>query len=86
MRTWGVSGRLNVAGGQRTLPLPTYTDINGNVLYAGDDSSVQFPTYYRIDVRVYLKNDRKGRTGMWSVDLQNVINAKNEAYRYYDFR
>jgi hypothetical protein len=86
VRTWGVSGRLVVAGGQRTLPLPAYADITGNVLYAGDASKVQLATYYRIDLRVYLKKDRKGRTGMWSVDLQNVTNAQNEAFRYFDFR
>jgi hypothetical protein len=56
------------------------------VLYAGDASKVQLATYYRIDLRVYLKKDRKGRTGMWSVDLQNVTNAQNEAFRYFDFR
>jgi len=86
VRTWGISGRLNVAGGMRTMPLPTYTDINGNILFAGEHALGQLPTYYRIDLRVYLKKDRNGRTGMWSVDLQNVTNAQNAQYYYYDYR
>ena len=91
VRTWGVSGRLNVAGGLPVQPLPMYTDGNGNILQLDDDGTGRFATYYRIDLRVYLKHDRSGRkgigrTGMWSVDLQNVTNARNEQYRYYDHR
>jgi hypothetical protein len=39
-----------------------------------------------MDLRVYLKRDRKGRTGMWALDLQNLTNRQNEAYVYYDQR
>ncbi len=86
VRTWGVSGRTNVMGGAWTPPLPAYTDNNGAVIYAGNPDREQLPTYYRIDLRVYLKKDRKGRTGVWAVDLQNVTGAKNAAYRYFDVR
>jgi hypothetical protein len=30
--------------------------------------------------------DRNGRTGQWALDLQNVSNARNEAYRSFDAR
>ncbi|HRO39737.1 MAG TPA: hypothetical protein PLY76_01390, partial [Flavobacteriales bacterium] len=40
----------------------------------------------RLDLRIYLKRDRKGRTGLWALDLQNATNARNEAFRYYDHR
>ena len=56
------------------------------MVFAGDDPKGRLPDYYRIDLRVYLKKDRDGRTGMWSVDLQNVTNAQNVQYRYYDLR
>ncbi|MEO8733904.1 MAG: hypothetical protein ABI373_06210, partial [Flavobacteriales bacterium] len=87
VRTWGVSGRLNMAGGQCYTPVEYgvrhgYVQIN----YSDDVWSAQYPAYYRIDLRVYLKMDRKGRTGMWSVDLQNVTTAQNVAYRYFDYR
>ena len=79
-RTWGVNTRANVMGGQH------YT---ANTVSAGEVAvpyAAQFPTYYRIDLRVYLKREHTGRTGMWALDLQNATNAQNEAYRYYDRR
>lgn len=86
VRTWGISARANVTGGQYMPPLPVYTNINGNVLRAGDLAWAQLPTFYRVDLRVYLKTDRNGRTGMWALDLQNATNAQNAAFRYFDFR
>ena len=41
---------------------------------------------FRIDLRVYLKRDRDGRTGLWAIDVQNVANTRNEAYKAFDFR
>ena len=86
VRTWGVGGRANFMGGPWSPPLPAYTGMNGSVLYPGDQNWVQLSAYYRIDLRVYLRKDRKGRTGLWSVDLQNVTGAQNAAFRYFDTR
>jgi hypothetical protein len=86
VRTWGISGRVNAMGGMYDPPLPTLTDINGNVLFRGTSGPEQLPGFLRIDLRAYLKHDRKGRTGMWSLDLQNVANTRNAAFRYYDLR
>lgn len=86
VRTWGVGGRANFMGGPWNPPLPMYANGNGTVHYAGDQDWVQLPAYYRIDLRVYLRKDRKGRTGLWSVDLQNVTGARNAAFRYFDTR
>jgi len=78
-RTWGVNGRVNGMGGQRFLsPGDPYASAS-----PWDD---QYAPYYRIDLRIYLKREREGRTGMWALDLQNVTNAQNEAYRYFDTR
>lgn len=86
VRTWGISGRVNAMGGMYDPPLPTLTDINGHVLFRGTSGPEQLPGFLRIDLRAYLKHDRKGRTGMWSLDLQNVANTRNAAFRYYDLR
>ncbi|MBX2983192.1 MAG: TonB-dependent receptor [Flavobacteriales bacterium] len=87
VRTWGVSGRLNVMGGMRESPINVRMSeaIDGTV-FMGPEWSEQLAPFYRIDLRVYLKKDRQGHTGMWSLDLQNVTNAQNEAFRYYDSR
>jgi hypothetical protein len=79
-RTWGVNGRVNMTGGQR------YTPLSDTLVAVPEPWSAQYATYYRIDLRFYRKMERKGHTGMWSLDLLNVTNAQNEAYRYYDQR
>jgi hypothetical protein len=79
-RTWGVNGRVNMTGGQR------YTPLSDTLVAVPEPWSAQYATYYRIDLRIYRKMERKGHTGMWSLDLLNVTNAQNEAYRYYDQR
>lgn len=79
-RTWGMNGRLNYTGGQRYTPLPSG---GGDVV---TPYSAQLNATYRLDLRVYLKRERPGRTGMWSLDLLNATNAQNVAYRYNDQR
>ena len=79
-RTWGVSGRFNTTGGQRYLP--GFDDPRQLVPFY----SMRYKSTYRLDLRVYLKREREGRTGMWALDLLNATNAQNEAFRYYDRR
>ena len=79
-RTWGVSARANVTGGQRYTPSATTT---GEV---PEPYSAQLDTYYRIDLRVYLKREHARRTGLWALDIQNATNAQNKAYLYFDWR
>ncbi|MBP6313828.1 MAG: TonB-dependent receptor, partial [Flavobacteriales bacterium] len=79
-RTWGVNGRLNVTGGQRYTPI---TDVTQEL---AEPYARQYPTFYRLDLRVYLKRERKAHTGMWSLDLLNATNAQNVSFQYYDQR
>ncbi len=79
-RTWGVSARANVTGGRRYTPSVTTADG------VPEPYSEQLATYYRLDLRIYLKREHARRTGMWALDLQNATNAQNEAYRYFDWR
>lgn len=77
-RTWGVNGRFSMAGGQTFSYVPIDWDVDSDQRYYKD--------VMRLDLRVYLKRERQGRTGMWALDLLNATNAKNEAYRYFDSR
>lgn len=85
-RTWGVSFRVLGAGGMRYTPVDNWIRRGFLVLPTGEPYSAQLHDVYRIDLRVYLKRDRNGRTGQWSLDLQNATNARNEAFRYFDYR
>ena len=40
--------------------------------------------YFRPDLRVYFKKSKKNRSRMISMDIQNFVNQKNVAYKYYD--
>ncbi len=79
-RTWGINMRANLTGGQR------YTPITDPASQLTDPYSSQYPTFYRLDLRVYLKRERKAHTGMWSLDLLNATNAQNVSYQYFDVR
>lgn len=79
-RTWGMGLRANAIGGQRYTPMVT-ADAPATA-----PNSVQYKGTYRVDLRIYLKRERVGRTGMWALDLLNATNARNEAYRYFDQR
>lgn len=86
VRTWGVSVRALGTGGLRYSPIGAQP--RRGYWYAMPDGiySEKQHDVFRIDVRVYLKRDRNGRTGQWSLDLQNATNARNEAFRYFDYR
>ncbi|MGV3638117.1 MAG: hypothetical protein ACO1NQ_10805 [Flavobacteriales bacterium] len=75
VRTWGVGLRGNVTGGQAPTAISVEFGPGG-----------YYPGTYRVDLRVYIKRERKGRTGSWSLDLLNASNARNVAYRYFDQR
>jgi hypothetical protein len=88
VRVWGANIRGTVTGGLRATPIDTaWSIISGGTTFDPSQPFIQQrPLYHRIDARVYLKRELAGRTGQWSLDLQNVLNARNEAYRYFDQR
>lgn len=87
VRTWGITGRFVLMSGARTTPIDLRLSMTlGGTVPGGPAWSNQFDAFHRLDLRVYLKRERKGRTGLWALDLQNAVNAQNAAYQYYDVR
>ncbi len=87
VRTWGASLRFSLSGGQRYTPLDWQNRRGFFVpMPTGDPYSAQLSTMHRVDLRIYLKRDRSGRTGVWTLDLQNLLNTRNEAFKYFDNR
>lgn len=86
VRTWGVGLRALGVGGMRYTPMEAQNRRGIWTFIAGEPYSAKLKDVYRLDIRVYLKSDRSGRTGQWAIDLQNATNAENEAYRYFDYR
>lgn len=79
-RIWGLNLRASSMGGQRFTPMPTSAEPDP-VEY-----SARYNGVFRMDVRMYMKRERTGRTGMWALDLLNATDARNEAFRYFDTR
>jgi hypothetical protein len=87
VRTWGVSARVFAMGGLRYTPIEVRVrDGEAIPTITAAPWSEQLGDVFRADLRVYRKMDRNGRTGQWALDLQNVSNARNEAYRSFDAR
>lgn len=87
VRTWGISARLNLMGGMRERPVSERLSAAiGSTVYGSPYWTDPLADFRRLDLRIYLRKDRKGRTGLWALDLQNVTNTRNEAFRYFDAR
>jgi hypothetical protein len=41
--------------------------------------------YFRLDLRLSFRKNKPGYTRTFALDIQNVLNTQNEAFRYYDF-
>jgi outer membrane receptor protein involved in Fe transport len=85
-KTFGLNIKTTYAGGYRNTPVDLeksrqagYTIFDNKNAY-----SLQNPAYFRTDLRVSMKWNRKKVTSTLSLDIQNVTNRKNIFFRYYD--
>lgn len=56
----------------------------GAVYVDSEAFSIQYPDYFRADIRISLKRNRKASTQTLALDIQNVTNRKNIYGRFYD--
>jgi Carboxypeptidase regulatory-like domain/TonB dependent receptor len=82
----GINIKVIYAGGFRTTPIDTEKSRQaGYAIYREKEAfSLQNPAYFRPDLRVSLKWNRKNLTSTLSLDLQNAINRLNIYGQYYD--
>ncbi len=78
--------RFNWTGGKRDTPILLPESVeNGYTVY--DElkrNQLQYPAYFRIDLGLSYRLYRKKTSHFFSVDIQNIINRKNIAHRYYN--
>lgn len=86
IRTWGLNIRMNYLGGLRDLQINTvesqlfgYTRFDFSAGY-----TEQLPTFFRTDLRVYLKKSKEKYSSTLALDIQNLTNQENIAFNYYD--
>lgn len=84
----GANGRIVTSGGlgQSTIDLSASIAERKQVIVPGQYYTNNGPAYFRADVSVYYKINRKKATHTLQLDIQNVSNTKNYFYSYYDVR
>ena len=82
----GVNLHMNYSGGLRETPidvdaseLAQQTIFNEAAAY-----SEQLKDYFKSDLRIYWKRNKKRFNSTLALDIQNVTNTKNTSFRYYD--
>jgi hypothetical protein len=77
-RSFGISSRVLYLGGLRETPL---------VAGVPDESRAfenKLNDYFRLDLRLNWRKNKKNYTRTIAIDIQNLLNTQNEAYHYYD--
>lgn len=81
-RTFGISSRILYLGGLRESDI--IIDENAaSTVYTGLFEN-KLNDYFRLDLRLNWRKDKKNYTRTIAIDIQNLLNVENEAYNYYD--
>jgi Carboxypeptidase regulatory-like domain len=85
-KIFGINIKTIYAGGLRTIPINlAASQQNGYAVYKEKEAySVQNPAYFRADLRLSMKWNRKYLTSTLSLDFQNVTNRLNVFNQSYD--
>ncbi|RYZ21722.1 MAG: TonB-dependent receptor [Chitinophagaceae bacterium] len=85
-RTFGLNIRGVYAGGLRRTPIDLErSNAAGYAQYREQEAfSQQNPAYFRTDLRLSLKWDKRRITSTLSLDVQNLTNRQNIAGQWYD--
>jgi hypothetical protein len=87
-RSVGVNVKLIYAGGFRTTPIDEMAsrDKGYTVFVEKEAFTLQNPAYFRSDLRLSMKWNRKKHTSTLSLDVQNLTNRQNIYGQYFDAR
>jgi len=85
-RVLGLNIKLTYAGGLRETPFDTIASIARDyaVYQTNLAYSMKMPDYFRTDIGISLKRNRKKSNITWAIDVQNITNTKNIFLQYFD--
>jgi len=85
-RIWGVNLRAVALGGFRDTPIDVAAsqEAQRTIYTSGQAFTIQQNAYFRTDLRVYLRKNKPGKSGMLILDIQNATNQENAAFSYFD--
>lgn len=86
-KTLGVNLKINHAGNKRKTPIyEPLTLQNGRATsLLSEVYTEKYPYYFRADLQLSLRNNKRGRTSEWRLDIQNLTNRENVVLEYFDF-
>ena len=86
LKTFGINIKTIYAGGLRATPIDLARSIaEGGTVYKEQEAfTVQNKDYFRTDLRVSMKWNRKRLTSTLSLDIQNVTNRQNVYGQWFD--
>lgn len=86
LKTFGVNVKTIYAGGFRTTPIDMeQSKVEGYTKFREKEAfSLQNPAYFRADIRLSIKWNRKHHTSTLSLDIQNLTNRLNLYNQAYD--
>ena len=81
-----INGKFIFAGGKRQAPINIAASNNeGHTVYRFEENyELKLDDYFRIDMGVSYRKNRKRTTSVISLDIQNVTQRENEFFRYYN--
>jgi outer membrane receptor protein involved in Fe transport len=85
-RTFSINVKMVYAGGYRTTPIDLQKSIDQDqTIYREEEAfKEKLPAYFRGDLRLSMKWNRKRLTSTLSLDIQNLSNRLNVFDRFYD--
>ncbi|MFK7969520.1 MAG: carboxypeptidase regulatory-like domain-containing protein [Bacteroidia bacterium] len=83
---WAIDTRIFAQGGQRETPIDNVRSrLEGRTVYFDELAfQDQLPAVVRADIRISHTVHKANYTRTFSIDIQNVLNRQNVAYRFYD--
>lgn len=74
-----IDGKVTLNGGQRYTPVNEQMSLQtGNVIYDySRTNELQYPDYFRSDLRIAFKISTKKVTQEWAIDFRNITNYNN---------
>lgn len=83
-RSFGISTRMLYLGGLKESPIIPTQLAPGTIYDQSRAFENKLKDYFRLDLRLNWRKNKKNYTRIIAIDIQNVFNVQNEAYHYYD--
>lgn len=86
LKTFGINLKTIYAGGYRNTPIDEQRSVQaGYTIYKDEQAfSLRNPAYFRTDLRLSIKWNRRNLTSTLSLDIQNLTNRLNFFNQWFD--